>query len=143
MREANTGTCEACGKLFGYYLIHSGFSDCSYAYCEKCGCTSVLMYWSWDRSPNTPKLPSGRPPQQEICANWEPYLLPCKCGGQFKKGASPRCPHCHSPLSAVRATAWIEANALGTKVGWRWQQNWHTTYCIVVDNNMVTDNYKV
>ena len=142
MRKLDTGRCETCGKTFGYYLIHCGFGDCSYAYCDKCGCTAVLSYWSWDRSPNTPRLPDGCPPQQEICADWEPYLQSCECGGQFKKGASPRCPHCIERLSPELATTYIEKNAPGTKVGWTWQRNWHETYCIVIENRSVTDNYK-
>lgn len=34
------------------------------------------------------------------------------------------------PSSAEKATAWIEANAPGTKKGWRWQRNWIGTYAI-------------
>jgi hypothetical protein len=80
-------------------------------------------------------------PQQEIGADWEPYLQACKCGGQFKKGASPRCPNCGEQISPVAAATYIEPNAEGTKVGWRWQKNWHDIYCMVVEHRMVEDNY--
>src|SRR5207249_2445978 len=41
------GTCEHCGQTFGYWLVHCGFSDCSYAHCDKCGMTAILS--SWDK----------------------------------------------------------------------------------------------
>ena len=139
MRELATGTCEHCGESFGYWLGHCGFGDCSYAYCDKCGMTAILSYWD----KRMPKLPPGCPSQQEICAELEKYMLPCECGGVFKKGASPRCPHCGQTLSAQAATAYVEINAPGTKKGWRWQQNWHDTYCIVIENRVVNDNFKM
>ena len=89
-----------------------------------------------------PKMPPGCPPQQEICVELEEYLEPCACGGVFRKGSSPRCPHCKEPLSAQVATDYIEANPLGTKKGWRWQRNWHETYCIVLEKREVEDNFK-
>jgi hypothetical protein len=46
------------------------------------------------------------------------------------------------PLSAQVATQYIEANALGTKKGRRWQGNWHETYCIVLEKREVQDNFK-
>jgi hypothetical protein len=138
MRELSTGNCENCHRTFGYYLGHCGFGNCSYAYCEKCGKTAILSMWDTRMS----KLPPGVS-QQEICAEWEPYMRPCECGGAFKKGALPRCPHCTQPLSAETAAAYIEANAPGTKKGWRWQRNWHATYFIVIENRVVNDTFKV
>src|SRR5271165_3999053 len=141
-RTLEPGKCEHCNHTFGYYMIHCGFGDCSYSYCSSCGSTSLLMYWSWERSPATPKMPEGCTPQQEICSEWEPYIESCRCGGSFRKGASPRCPHCGEALSAVIATGYIEKNAVGTAKGWRWQKNWHDTYCMVIENRIVVDNYK-
>jgi len=48
-REKLHGTCEHCGKAFEYYLIHNGFNESSYAYCDKCGMTALLEGW---RIPN-------------------------------------------------------------------------------------------
>jgi hypothetical protein len=138
MRELSAGKCEQCQQNFGYYLVHSGFNDSSYAYCEKCGRTAILSMWA-KPIPLLPKCAW----QQEICADWEPFVQPCECGGAFKKGAWPRCPHCSQPLSAEKATTYIEANAPGTKKGWRWQRNWQETYCIVVENRVSNDNFKV
>jgi hypothetical protein len=141
MSNRELGRCEHCHKGFSYQLFHCGFGDCSYSYCEGCGKTAVLNVWGWER-PNIPKLPAGCPPQQEICQNWEPYLNNCDCGGQFKKGASPKCPHCASPLSAELAAKYIEENAAGTSKGWRWQRNWSQTYCIVIEDRIVKDNFR-
>src|SRR5437773_12380061 len=110
MRELATGTCEHCGQTFGSWLVHCGFSDCSYAHCDKCGMTAILSYWD----KRMPKLPPGCPSQQEICVELEKYML-----------------------------SYVEANAPGTKKGWRWQGNWHDTYCMVIENRVVNDNFKM
>src|SRR5690348_17402033 len=120
MRNLDPGECEHCGKQFGYYLIHSGFNDSFYAYCSDCGMTADLSIYS----NRMPKLPKDCHPFREICAELEPYIEACGCGGRFKKGSSPRCPHCKQPLSAEDAATYIEKNAPGTKVGWVWQRNW-------------------
>src|SRR5271156_4465348 len=129
----NYGHCENCQESFEYNIYHSGFGDCSYAYCDTCGMTSILSMWDkrW------PKLPPGYLHHREICPDFEPFIRPCTCGGSFKKGASPRCPHCRRVLSAEAATSFIEKNAKGTKKGWRWQRNWTDTYCIVIDDKLV------
>jgi hypothetical protein len=139
MREPLPGQCEHCGKQFNYYLIHSGFNDSFYAYCAVCGMTAELSIYDQ----RMPKNYGGCPPFQEICEKLEPYIQPCACGGTFKKGAAPRCPYCLKPLSAETAAIYIERNALGTSKGWRWQRNWHDTYCMVVENRLVTDIFKV
>ena len=138
MREPSLGRCEHCTRTFGYELYHCGFGDCSCAYCDKCGMTAVLSYWST----KMPKMPPGCLPQQEICAELEQYLESCSCGGAFKKGSYPRCPSCRQPLSAKTASLYIETNAPGTKKGWRWQGNWNETYCIVIEKREVRDNFK-
>jgi hypothetical protein len=135
---ACSGRCEHCAKTFSYQLYHCGFGDCSYAYCDTCGMTSVLSLWST----KMPKTASDCPSQQEICAELEQYLEPCACGGLFRKGSSPRCPNCRNALSAEVASAYLEKNAPGTKKGWRWQRNWHQTYCIVVEGRQVNDNFR-
>jgi len=140
MREQFNGICDNCGELFPYYLVHCGFSDCSYAYCDSCGVTALLSVWQPVQRKQLPKLPKCVS-HQEICATWEPFLLACVCGGRFKKGAVPRCPKCKHPLSAQSATDYIEKNAPGTKKGWRWQRTWSGLYCIVVANKMVEDNF--
>ena len=70
----------------------------------------------------------------EIDASWESYLQPCACGGHFRKGASPRCPHCNERLSPTHAAAHIEAQASGAGKEWRWQNNWSGVYCMAMDD---------
>jgi hypothetical protein len=138
MQKLDVGSCEHCSKTFGYYLIHSGFNDSSYAYCDHCGMTAIRSVYG----KRMPKLALNGLPFEEICSELESYLLPCQCGGPFKKGASPRCPHCSEPLSPDAAAGYIETNALGTKTGWHWQRNWRSLYCIVIENMAVSDNFK-
>jgi hypothetical protein len=129
------GKCGQCGKLFPYDLFHSGFGDFAYAYCDRCGMLSILDGW---KPPEGVKLTIHR----MIAPDIEPLLSPCPCGGQFRAGASPRCPHCGSRLSAEEATTWIEANAPGTARGWRWQRNWSGIYAISIERPFVRDNWK-
>lgn len=71
----------------------------------------------------------------------ESHLNACQCGGSFRKGAAPRCPHCNQRLSPEFASTYIEANAEGTQKGWRWQKSWDGLYCIVVEGRFVEDNF--
>src|ERR1022692_454959 len=132
MRQDGLGTCQDCSHEFPYYLIHNGFNDTSYAYCDTCGMTAVLSAYNY---------PSGAPfePFQQISSGMEPYLKRCPCGGRFAAGASPRCSACCTLLSATAAARWIETNAPGTRRGWRWQRSWHGLYCIVLEERVVFD----
>jgi hypothetical protein len=131
----DTGTCEHCQKSFPYRLIHNGFNDSAYAYCDTCGVVTMLDGW---------KLPKGITFEiyQVIPPEIEPLLSPCECGGHFRKGASPRCPHCQKELSPIHAGNWIERDAPGTKKGWRWQNGWTGTYCIWINDHHFSDNWK-
>jgi hypothetical protein len=134
--EFSLGTCEHCQQQFQYWLGHSGFGECVFAYCDACGKTAILSLWD-KRMPSLPKCPG----QQEICSAMEAFIEPCDCGGRFKRGSAPRCPHCNRPLSAELATSYIEFNAPGTKKGWRWQRSWSGLYCIVVEDKRINDNF--
>ena len=133
--KAHMGVCEQCSESFPYALLHNGFNNSTYAYCDSCGMTAVLDTW---------KVPSAIQIQFHtvIKSEEEALLLPCECGGAFKSGVSPRCPHCHEPLSAQSAGQWLEANAPGTAKGWRWQSSWTGLYAIVIGNRLVKDNWK-
>ena len=135
-REDGKGICEECTQEFGYCLLHAGFAEVSYAYCDSCGKTAILSHWD----KRMPKLPDC-PGQQEICSALEPYLKPCDCGGRFLRGAKPRCPHCSAQLSAEVAANYLERNAPGTKKGWRWQRNWSAVYCIVIGDHRIANNF--
>lgn len=137
MAERNSGRCEHCRRKFDYAIYHSGFGDCAYAYCDRCGRTAVLDGWN-ERIPTNIGFKVHAP----IARSVEPHLLPCACGGAFRGDASPRCPHCREALSAVAATAYIEADAPGTKKGWKWQQSWDGIYCIDIERQSVRDNWR-
>jgi hypothetical protein len=91
------------------------------------------------------KVPSGiqLQIQKKITSNIENHLLPAPDGGRFSAAAVPRCPHCNIPLDPVKAAKYIEENAAGTKGGWRWDRSWNGMYCIVIENRVVRDNWKV
>ncbi|MBI1784131.1 hypothetical protein HYR69_03225 [Candidatus Sumerlaeota bacterium] len=102
-RTKEQGICEHCRKALGYYLIHNGFDESSYAYCDKCGMTALLNTYYEDQP--------GIPRHRCITSEGENRLAACSCGGSFRSGASPRCPHGYRPMSAVLATEFIEAHA--------------------------------
>jgi hypothetical protein len=102
MRNDSCGTCESCLSEFGYHLIHCGFSDCAYAYCDLCGITCIVGGWGDTNKPHQAPLRI----QGTIQVETEPWLQPCACGGRFRSQSSPRCPHCASihNLREERAT---------------------------------------
>lgn len=134
-RGDGVGSCEHCAQSFEYMLVHNGFNESAYAYCDHCGQTALLDGW---KVPPSIKITAQRPLESIA----EHLLQPCPCGGSFKGNAVPRCPKCRQVLSAEVATEWIEAQAPGTKKGWRWQRNWHGIYCIVIDGRLVRDNWR-
>jgi hypothetical protein len=127
----NIGNCEHCHQSFNYKLIHNGFNDTAYVYCDMCGCTALVSAWS--------KLPVGLPIRfhERIGQEAEPFLQRCGCGGRFRASAGPRCPHCRQPLSPEIAAGYLEANAPGSAMGWRWQRSWSGLYCIIIDGRSV------
>jgi hypothetical protein len=130
------GVCESCRSYFQYVLIHNGFGDSAYAYCDECGKLCLLDCW-YQEIPKSANVQWHKCIEPEI----EPLLQPCSCGGHFKFGASPRCPTCHEKLSAERATTYLEKNAPGTAKGWRWQKNWTGCYCVIIESQIVRDNW--
>jgi hypothetical protein len=139
MSEHKSGDCEHCRRIYRYDIYHSGFGDMSYAYCDKCGRLGTLSYWS----KQLPTWPSGCQRNQEICAELEAALTPCSCGGNFKQGAYPRCPHCLETLSADYAATHIERNSPGTAKGWRWQRNWSGFYCLAIEDPAVAGHMRI
>jgi len=130
MNTLQKGDCEHCGRYYRYSLWNSGFGNNSYAYCEQCGLLAILNY----SNPLVAGLPQASIENEEIDASWEPFLLPCPCGGQFRKGAAPRCPFCNEKLSATHAAGHIEAQALGSGRGWQWQNSWSGLHCMAIED---------
>ena len=136
MAHFDTGSCDSCRGKFHYQLVHNGFNDSAFAYCEVCGSSALLSCW-YDRIPLEAKLKVHGPINPEA----EALLTPCACGGKFRAGASPRCPHCRAVLSAEASREFIEANAPGTAKGWRWQGSWDGMYSILIEGRNVNDNW--
>lgn len=130
------GACPS-GHRFPYMLVHNGFSDTAYAYCDSCGLTTLVGGWDDTRRPTAAPLRIQGPIQVET----EPWLEPCACGGHFTASAEPRCPECRVTLPAEAASTFIEKNAPGTKKGWQWQRSWHGTYCVVIAGRLVQNNW--
>jgi hypothetical protein len=128
------GTCSACESHFRYAIIHTGFADAAYAYCDTCGMTASLNGWAADIPPAAELKVHAR-----ITESVEPYLAPCECGGRFRATARPRCPRCRDELPAEAVRKFIEANASGIAKGWRWQGTWDGLYCIVIEGRVVKD----
>jgi hypothetical protein len=124
------GDCEHCGRVYRYSLWHCGFGDTSYAYCDDCGMLATINY----SSEGVADFPDPSAKYQEIDSQWEPLLSHCECGGRFRKGSAPRCPHCNEPLSASHAAAHMEKQAVGAPKGWHWQGNWHGVYCLAIED---------
>ena len=127
------GCCEHCNAIFTYRLLHNGFNDSAYGYCDKCSFSVLLHGWS----PVAQRLSLHI--QQRITPDMEVFLKPCPCGGRFSACADPRCPACAGVLSATKAGSYIERNAPGTVKGWRWQRSWSGVYSIVLSDNVVED----
>jgi uncharacterized protein YbaR (Trm112 family) len=127
--------CETCRRSFRYRLIHSGFNDSVYAYCNEC--TMIVLLSTYGPVPALLRLR----PHEAISIEVESQLRPCPCGGRFTRGAAPRCPYCKQALSADAVAASIEADSPGTAKGWRWQRNWTGLYCVIVENRVVEDNW--
>lgn len=136
MNSAAIGTCDTCAHTFHYRLIHNGFNDSAYAYCDSCGCEASLNGYGKD-VPHEAHLKLHGPVNPEA----ESLLQPCPCGGAFRGSASPRCPHCKAALSAEAARSYIQANAPGTAGGWKWQGSWQGLYSLVVEERQVRDNW--
>lgn len=124
------GDCDHCHRAFHYTLLHAGFGDYSYAYCDSCGMLATFNY----SNSFLVNMPPISVPHQVIDRAWEPFLAPCDCGSHFRAGAAPRCIFCNTPLSAQHAATYIEPNTKGAGRGWRWQGNWTDLYCLAMED---------
>jgi hypothetical protein len=130
MFTMHKGDCEHCCRVYNYSLLHAGFGDFSYAYCDSCGILATFNY----SSSFFLSLPRLTNQHQVIEQSWEPFILPCGCGGHFRGGVSPRCVFCHEAFSAEYAAHHVERNSVGAGRGWRWQKNWTDVYCMALED---------
>lgn len=136
--KPDIGECDKCRQTFDYQIIHNGFGDTAYAYCDSCGMTTFVGGWDDTRRPADAPLKIHGPIHPET----EAWLQRCTCGGRFRHNAEPRCPHCHERLSAEAATSYIERNAEGTRGGWRWQRSWSGIYCLIIAGRSTKNNWR-
>lgn len=78
--------CPSCNESIGYYWF-SGMGDMApHFYCDRC---SNIFFNKGDRD-----LVWGREQTHELLDEIESTLPACPCGGQFRSGQNPKCPHC-------------------------------------------------
>ncbi len=130
MFTLHRGDCEHCCRVYRYTLLHAGFGDYSYAYCDSCGTLATFSYSSGFLL----NLPHLQAQHQAIDPSWEPFIAECACGGHFRSNASPHCVYCNGTLSAEHAAPHIERNSVGAGRGWRWQRNWSDVYCMALED---------
>jgi hypothetical protein len=131
------GSCSSCRETFEYSLIHNGFSDSAYAYCDRCGMTAFFDGRS-SAIPGGVTLKVHGPIGRDV----EPHAAPCDCGGHFRGDGSPRCTKCLVQLDPELCATFIEKNAPGTAMGWRWQRSWQGLYAIVIDGRSIKDPWR-
>ena len=96
-------TCPFCNTLIEVNypdIIHAGFSDCGFLYCNRYG---DLLTWSmYDVGYTT--IIKGKPPWslgEEEKVKIENALIDCPCGGKFKFQCHPRCPSCNNEIPEI------------------------------------------
>lgn len=89
-------------------IIHAGFSDSGFLYCDKNG--DLVTWSSYDKT--YAGLVSNKHPwdlSRKEKALVEKNLIDCPCGGKFTFAAKPRCPNCnHEIPDIVDSIHWIE-----------------------------------
>ena len=133
-RVDGRGRCESCRAVFPYEIVHNGFNDSMFAYCELCGTTAIVNVLEAER--RLGELPRVLAPIPSIV---ETAIQPCSCGGRFRGDAPARCPSCYAALSADRAAAWLEAG----RAGWQWQRSWAGLYALILGGRVVFDPWLV
>jgi hypothetical protein len=134
------GICEHCHKEFKYELIHDGFSEMNYLYCDSCGMTAFFPGLDICKT-------FGYSSQAELPGHgvlekkYADLLTPCPCGGTFSGDASPRCPHCLKPLSAKKATKYIQSKK--NKYIWKlsWGESWKGRFFLVIEGKEIKNNW--
>jgi uncharacterized protein with PIN domain len=82
-------------------IIHSGFNDSGFLYCDRSG--DLLTWGIYDKRYR--ELVGDVAPwdlNEEEKKVIESALIQCPCGGTFKFAALPRCPNCNSVLPMLQ-----------------------------------------
>jgi hypothetical protein len=81
-------------------VIHNGFNDSCYAYCDRCGRAALIDLIPFLYGGAEPKPVDGSGSHAAVIgSHFERAMRPCPCGGHFRRGAAPRCPTCSAEVS--------------------------------------------
>ena len=137
------GICDKCKSTFEFRLIHNGFNESSYVYCDSCGKTSLLDEYSKQMPGRCEWFFRSDKRYEKIDAKLEPYLEKCLCGGSFKRSAIPRCPRCKQQLDPVEVNKYIDNDRpVEDKGKFLWQNNWDGIYAIIIEENVIRNNWR-
>jgi hypothetical protein len=133
-------SCASCAKTFSVALLHNGFNNSEFLYCDTCHRVAILNFysrrsnlllqladmsggvlWSWRNS-------------IEANRDIEMRLSPCQCGGHFSFQAAPHCPICRAALNLQDVL-----RQLNVRQGWN--NGWRGIYCLVVEGGIVEDPF--
>jgi hypothetical protein len=95
--------CEFCGTIIpNEYpnLIHAGFSNLGFMYCNKC--PNLLVWESYDKIYST--FIGDKHPwtlSEEEKKKVEDNAIQCECGGKFQFDAKLRCPECNNEIPGI------------------------------------------
>ena len=82
--------CPHCNEVIEFYH-YSGMGNLApHFYCDSC---SNIFFREKDRM-----ILNNNEPTEEILNEITKDLPKCICGGQFKAGANPKCPHCKKEI---------------------------------------------
>jgi hypothetical protein len=93
-RGDGEGACRACDARFAYMMIHNGFNDSAFAYCDSFGGTVLLDLWT---APPGVGLSYGPIPKEA-----ESRLARCPCGRQLERPAREEESMRHTRINAGR-----------------------------------------
>ena len=121
-------TCKFCKQLIKVEypkIIHSGFDDTGFMYCDKCG--DILTWDAYD--PNYEAIVGDKLPwmlNDDEKIRVEKAVISCDCGGNFKFEAKPRCPKCNNEIPDILPDA-IHFIILNNEINSRERNIWKAT----------------
>jgi hypothetical protein len=83
--------CPCCSRLTPAWQSSGMSESFPHFYCSSC---SNVIHREQDKELVYPVEPT-----QELLEKISATLSQCPCGGQFKPGANPKCPHCNSDFA--------------------------------------------
>lgn len=130
------GSCENCNQRFSYALIHNGFNDSAYAYCDTCGCVASSLL---GREPPTASrfASTARLPRTSSGT-----LIDVAAGVSFelKHRRDARIADTHSRLMSPPDI--LRRMRQGPRKDGAGNVNWQGLYCIIVEGRSIKAPWK-